>query len=172
MATLGFQSTFSNALRVYKKRIKIDLLLHPLAVMLQPCDSPHAVISVLQEQTWVIDQSLTKLLHSTINAIYALSSSLQEDTGLVNICACSFGTRPEPSFSGIIPGQSYLCRLRCPLRSECFPGFLCTYPSHRISSRRLRLLALVRTCSSTFSDAWRTSFNDFSYSLRFHHTSL
>jgi hypothetical protein len=100
MATLGrstFQSSFSDALRVYKKRIKIDLLLHPLAVRLQPCDSPHAVISVLREQARAIDQSLTNLLHPTVNVIYALSSSLQEGVGLVNICACSFGTCPAPS---------------------------------------------------------------------------
>ena len=101
MATLGpstFQSTFTDALRVYEKRIKIDLLLHPLAVRLKPCDSPHAVISVLQEQAVrrAIDQSLTNLLHPTINVIYALSSSLQ-GVSLVKICACLFGTCPVPS---------------------------------------------------------------------------
>lgn len=100
MATLEsstFQSTFSDALRVYKKRVKIDLLLHPLAVRLQPCDSPHAVISVLQEQATPIDQSLTNLLHPIVNVIYALSSSLQEGVGMVSICTCSFGTCPAPS---------------------------------------------------------------------------
>src|SRR6267154_4494202 len=107
MATLGrstFQSTFSDALLVYKKRIKIDLLLHPLAVRLQPCNSPHAVISVLQERARAINhwQLLTKSLHPTINVIYALSSSLQEGVGLVKNCACSFGTCPEHSFFQVL----------------------------------------------------------------------
>ena len=97
-----FQSTFSlafsHALRVYKERVKIDLLLHPLAVKLQLCDSPYAVISVLQEQAGAIDQSLKKVLHPTVNAIYAFSSSLQ-GSGLVNIRACSFGTCPAHPLS-------------------------------------------------------------------------
>jgi hypothetical protein len=103
-----FQSTFSHALRVYKERVKIDLLLHPLAVQLQLCDSSHAVISVLQEQAGAIDQSLKKVLHPTVNAIYAFSSSLQ-GFGMVYICACSFGTCPVHSFSRYYPQRkSYL----------------------------------------------------------------
>ena len=103
-----FQSTFSHALRVYKERVKIDLLLHPLAVQLQLCDSSHAVISVLQEQAGAIDQSLKKVLHPTVNAIYAFSSSLQ-GFGMVNICACSFGTCPAHPFSRYYPQRkSYL----------------------------------------------------------------
>jgi hypothetical protein len=103
-----FQSTISHALRVYKERVKIDLLLHPLAVQLQLCDSSHAVISVLQEQAGAIDQSLKKVLHPTVNAIYAFSSSLQ-GFGMVYICACSFGTCPVHSFSRYYPQRkSYL----------------------------------------------------------------
>jgi hypothetical protein len=173
MATLGsstFQSTFSDALRVYKKRTKIDLLLHSLAVRLQPCDSPRAVISVLQEQTRAIDQSLTNLLHPTVNVIYALSSSLQEGV-VVNFCACLSEHVLHFPFSVIIPRESHLCWLRCPL-SRCFTGFPCTDLCHRFSSRKLRLLAPVRTGSSTFSDAWSRSFNDLSLSLGFHCLSL
>ena len=120
------QPTFGDALRVYKKRIKVDLLLHPLAVKLQPCDSPHAVISILQEQARAID--LTKLLHPTVNVIYHLSSILQEDVGLVNIGARSLGTCPVPSFLGIIPSESHFCWLRCPLLSMYFPAFPCIGP--------------------------------------------
>lgn len=89
-----FQSTFSDALRVYKKRIKIDLLSHPLAVRLQPCDSPHAVITVLQKQAGAIDLTL---LQRIVDVIYALSLTLK-DVNLVNIGACSFKSYPAPSF--------------------------------------------------------------------------
>lgn len=83
-----FQSTFSDALCVYRKRTKKDPLLHPLAVRLQPCDSPDAVIKVLQEQAQAIDQSgsgneaLTKWLSPTVNVLYALSSSVQPEEGV------------------------------------------------------------------------------------------
>jgi hypothetical protein len=102
-----------------------DLLLYLLAVKLQLCDSPHAIISVLQEQAGAIDQSLEKVLHPTVNANYAFFSSLQ-GSGLVNICVCSFGTCHAHPFSRYFPSESHICWLRCPL-SECFPGFPCTY---------------------------------------------
>lgn len=103
-----FQSTFSDALRVYKRRIKIDLLLHPLAARMRPCDTPHAIISVLQEQAKAVDQSLTKLLQPTVNVIYALSLSLQEGVDLVNIGACLFGTCPAPFYRYYPQRKSYL----------------------------------------------------------------
>jgi hypothetical protein len=92
-APSSFQFTFSKALRVYRERTRISLLLHPLAVSLQSCDSPRAVVSVLQEQTRAIRQSgsgnktLTIWLSLTVNVLYSLSSSVQEDVGLVIIDA-------------------------------------------------------------------------------------
>jgi len=79
---LNFQSTFNNALHEYKKQTREDLFLHPLAAKLQPCDSPHAILSVLQEQ--VSDERLTNWLGPVVDVIYGLSSSLGEETGPVS----------------------------------------------------------------------------------------
>lgn len=86
-----FQSTFRNALREYKRRTREDLLLHPLAARLRSCESPEAILSVLQEQAQTVDQSwngdekLSVWLGPTVEALYALSSSLGEGFGLVII---------------------------------------------------------------------------------------
>jgi hypothetical protein len=56
--------------------------MQPLAPKLQACDSPHAILSLLQEQT--TDEKLTNWLSPVVNVIYALSSSLGEDAGLVS----------------------------------------------------------------------------------------
>jgi len=53
----NFQQIFNNALKVYEKRTKNDLLLHPLAAQLQACDSPSAILSVLQKQVEGLNRS-------------------------------------------------------------------------------------------------------------------
>jgi len=45
----NFQLIFNNALKAYEKRTKKDLLSHPLAVQLQACDSPSAILSILHQ---------------------------------------------------------------------------------------------------------------------------
>ena len=85
-----FQIIFNDALEVYKKRTKNNLATHPLAAQLQFCDSPSAVLIVLQEQAQRLQQSrsnderLTKWLGPTVNILYALSETLGEGVSLVN----------------------------------------------------------------------------------------
>lgn len=101
-APSNFQSTFRIALREYKRRTREDLLLHPLATRLGSCNSPDAIISVLQEeaqavdQTWNGDEKLSLWLRPTVEALYALSSSLEEGVGLVIIGTYSFDTCSLP----------------------------------------------------------------------------
>ena len=96
-----FQSTFGNALCAYKKRTGQDLLLHPLAATLQPCYSPDAILSVLQEQALAVDrfcsgdEKLSTLFGPTIGVLYFLSSNVG-DVGLVIIGGCSFRMFPLP----------------------------------------------------------------------------
>ena len=110
----SFQSTFSHALRVYKKRTREDLILHPLATRLQSCDSPDAILSMLQDQARAIDQSwnahekLALWLEPVVNVLYALSSSLGEGVGLVIIRACSSSMCALP----------FISRYRHPRRSS------------------------------------------------------
>lgn len=87
----NFQLIFNNALKAYEKRTKKDLLSHPLAVQLQACDSPSAILSILHQQAREFDQSLTvdekwtKWLDPTVNVLYAFSETLGGGIGLVSL---------------------------------------------------------------------------------------
>ena len=93
----SFQSIINNALEEYEKRTKKDLLLHPLASELQACNSPAAILAVLQQQVHALGQSRNsddrwaKWLGPTVNVLYTLSDTLGEGVGLV-----SFRTRSFP----------------------------------------------------------------------------
>ncbi|KAI9437315.1 hypothetical protein H4582DRAFT_2058307 [Lactarius indigo] len=85
----NFQSIFHASLRAYEKQTKKDLLSHPLAAQLQSCDSPAAILTVLQDQVQEFEQSrsaderLTRWLDPTVNVLYAFSATLGEGVGLV-----------------------------------------------------------------------------------------
>ena len=85
----NFQLFFDNALKAYEKHTKKDLLTHPLAAQLQSCDSPTAILAVLQQQVQKLNQSrtsrekLTKWLDPTVNVLFAFSGALGEGVGLV-----------------------------------------------------------------------------------------
>ncbi len=85
----NFQLIFNNALKAYEKRTRKDLLAHPLAAELQTCNSPSAILTVLQRQVQGLDQSRssddrwTKWLDPTVNVLYTLSEALGEGVSLV-----------------------------------------------------------------------------------------
>ena len=82
----NFQLILDNALKVYKKRTKNDLLKHPLADRLQACDSSRSILTVLQEQVQELNQSQrssTKWLDPTVNVIHTFSEALGEGVGAV-----------------------------------------------------------------------------------------
>jgi hypothetical protein len=84
----NFQLIIYNALEAYKKRTKNDLLAHPLAPQLQACDSPGAILAILQQQAQGMDQSRsddrwTKWLDPTVNVLFAFSATLGTGVGLV-----------------------------------------------------------------------------------------
>jgi hypothetical protein len=85
----NFQLILINALDVYKKRTKKDLLAHPLVIELQSCNSPSAILIVLHQQLQGLDQSRrtderwTRWLDPTVNVLYSLSGTLGKGVGLV-----------------------------------------------------------------------------------------
>jgi hypothetical protein len=87
----NFQLIINNALKAYEKRTKTDLLAHPLAIELQTCDSPGAILAVLQQQVQGLDQSRssddrwTKWLDPTVSILHALSETLGEGVSLVSL---------------------------------------------------------------------------------------
>ena len=76
-----FQLIINDALKVYRKRTKNELLLHPLATEIQSCESPTDILAVLQQQIQGVDQSRsgddrwTKWLDPTINVLLTFSQT-------------------------------------------------------------------------------------------------
>ena len=87
----NLDSIFGSAFQAYKKKTGKDITSHPLAIELQSCRSPDAILTILQKQMPLIGQSQSsderfgKWLVPTVNVIYALSATLGEGVGLVNI---------------------------------------------------------------------------------------
>ena len=84
----NFQSIIDNALDKYKKRTKNDLITHPLATQLQSCNSPTAILAVLQQlvqDSSSTDERWSRWLDPTVNVIYALSSTVAAGVGLVHL---------------------------------------------------------------------------------------
>jgi len=87
----NFQSILNASLQAYDNKTKDQLLDHPLAAQLQSCDSPNAVLSVLQDliqqfdQRRTSDERLKNWLNPTVNVLYAFSATLGEGVGLVSL---------------------------------------------------------------------------------------
>ena len=87
----NFQLIFNDALKLYERHTKKNLLAHPLAAELQDCNSPTKILAVLQQQVQGLDQSLsndhrwTKWLEPTVNVLYMLSETLGEGISLVSL---------------------------------------------------------------------------------------
>ena len=90
-SSLYFQSVFNTALEAYENKTKNKLLTHPLATQLQSCNSPTAVLSVLQELIQQFDQRrrsderLRNWLNPTVNVIFSFSALISEGVGLVSL---------------------------------------------------------------------------------------
>ena len=87
----NFQSIFDASLQSYNDKTKNKLLEHPLATQLQSCDSPNAVLSVLQDliqqfdQRRTSDERLNNWLNPTVNVLYTFSATLSDGVGLVSL---------------------------------------------------------------------------------------
>ena len=85
-----FLPIFNAALESYKNKTKQDLVSHPLLPILQSCDSPEAIITVLRGQIPAFDQSqsgddgLTKWVSPTVKVLYSFSATLGAGVGLVS----------------------------------------------------------------------------------------
>jgi hypothetical protein len=81
----NFEEIFRAALEAYKKQTK-DFASHPLATQLQSCDSPGAILDLLQAQvdkSQSADEKLTKWLDPTVNVLCSFSAILGGGVGLV-----------------------------------------------------------------------------------------
>jgi hypothetical protein len=94
-SSANFQSIFNASLQAYDNKTKNKLLDHPLATQLQSCDSPNAVLTVLQDlvqqfdQNRTSDERLKSWLDPTVNVLCAFSDTLGEGVGLVSLSSLS-----------------------------------------------------------------------------------
>ncbi|KAH9057164.1 hypothetical protein EDB87DRAFT_1129055 [Lactarius vividus] len=81
-STPNFRPIFEKALQEYKKKTGKDLTSHPLATEIKSCNSPEAILAVLEGKANELNQSrrsderLTKWLNPTVNILNALSATL------------------------------------------------------------------------------------------------
>jgi hypothetical protein len=79
------------ALEAYEKKTKTKLLTHPLAAQLQSCDTPTAILSVLQDiirqfdHRCSSDERLSSWLSPTVNVLYTFSSALGQSVSLFRV---------------------------------------------------------------------------------------
>jgi len=87
----NFQSIFNAALQAYEKKTKCKLFTHPLASRLQSCDSPTAILSVLEDLIQQFDrrrrsdERLSNWLNPTVNVLYVFSGLIGQGVGLVSL---------------------------------------------------------------------------------------
>ena len=91
--TPNFQPMFEKALKEYRKKTGKDLTAHPLAAQINGCDSPEAILTVLERianelnQCQKSDERLTKWLNPTVNVLSVLSATFGQVAGLVSYSA-------------------------------------------------------------------------------------
>jgi hypothetical protein len=91
----NFQSVFNAALEDYEKTTKCKLLTHPLADQLQSCDSPTAILSVLQDLIQQFDhrrrsdERLSKWLNPIVNIFFTFSATVGQGVSLVSLNSLS-----------------------------------------------------------------------------------
>ena len=96
----NFSSILDAALENYKRRTKTDLATHPLLTSLESCDSPEAILNILQEQIPESsqprngDDGLTKWVTPTVNVMFAFSAAIGQGVGLVSFTIRSHGEFP------------------------------------------------------------------------------
>jgi hypothetical protein len=90
LSTPNYQLIFEKALEEYEKKTGKDLASHPLTAEINGCDSPEAILAVLEgkanelKQSRSGDEGLTKWLNPTMNVLNALSATLGEGVGSVS----------------------------------------------------------------------------------------
>jgi hypothetical protein len=98
----NFELIISNALDTYRKRTKLDLLVHPLAARFQACDTPAAILTIIREQIHGLgqaqrsDERWSKWLDPAVNVLSAPSATIGAYADLVCLGTC---THPRSAFS-------------------------------------------------------------------------
>ena len=84
----NYQAIFDNALEAYKKKTGKDLTSDPLFHSLETCNSPDAVLAILQAQIFEPGKpqgSHNKWLDPTVKVLNAFSATIGGFAGLVSL---------------------------------------------------------------------------------------
>ena len=126
LSSSNFQSIFDASLQSYNNKTKNKLLDHPLATQLQSCDSPNAILSVLQDliqqfdQRRTSDERLKNWLNPTVNVLFTFSATLGDGVGLVSLNLLSlYNLYSDCHLLDILSRKSYICWYRYHSRGEC-----------------------------------------------------
>ena len=155
------QPILDTAVNEYRKKTKINLLLHPLSAKFDECDSSNSVLTVFQQQVLGVDppQSsddddvLTRWLYPTVKVIFTFSTTLREGVDLV--CSMSW-TRlrfTTISLAGILTCDGDLYRNRCPRFSAYLLHHFAQFIVMSTSLMMQRMPVTAKTLSSSFSSA-------------------
>ena len=85
----NYQTIFDNAIIAYKRKTNKDLHSHPILAKLETCNSPDAILTLLQGQIPDSDHSrgahdrLAKWLNPTVNVLYGFSGAIGAGVGMV-----------------------------------------------------------------------------------------
>lgn len=82
----NFETIFTAALDMYKKRTKRDISSLRLAAQLQSCDSPGAILALLRpklDQSQSTDERWIRWVDPTVHVLHAFSTNLGNGIGLV-----------------------------------------------------------------------------------------
>ncbi|KAI9447171.1 hypothetical protein BJY52DRAFT_1228412 [Lactarius psammicola] len=88
-SSASFEETFRVSLEAYRNKTKKDIASHPLAAQLKSCDSPSAILDLLQAQAKAFDKSqsadenLTKWLDPTVNVLCKFSAVLGDAVAMI-----------------------------------------------------------------------------------------
>ena len=84
----NFTALFDVALVKYTKFTGRDLRNHPLAYIINTCQSPHAILAIFQEQSRAFDEfrngdpKLIKWLAPLVNGLHAISTNAVTNAGV------------------------------------------------------------------------------------------
>ncbi|SRR6266404_3593796 len=170
----SFNEIFEKSLKAYKIKTKQDLISHPLAVQLQACKSPAAILTVLQDQVNQFEQArsgeerLRRWLNPTINVLFTFSATLGAGVSLARIdgsvddIALTLIRQVYPPAQAIFAGAGVL--LQVSALAHLPAQFLVTFEIFR----RLRTLKRAKVSLSIFSSASKISFEDLNLTLMSH----
>ena len=163
-----FKVIFEKAFEAYRKQTKQDLTAIPLFSQLQACDSPAAILTILQGQVDQFiqsrsgDERLKRWLSPTINVLYAFSATIGAGVGLVNVNLSVGDILPTYS-TGFLSGKCDICWCRCPPFGQSLVYLLVSVPVTLEDHRRLRTSKIAKMSLSMSSSASKISFEDLKF---------